>query len=85
MHSPRKIKKTSLAKHTKLSMCKVTPHNMSNQEIRGGHWKKGRIREDRIKQHFYTMQRINPIGSTVSITRMLYCRGGLTTHGAPGQ
>ncbi|CAI9559624.1 unnamed protein product, partial [Staurois parvus] len=37
------------------------------------HWKKGRIREDRIKQPFYTMQRINPLGSTVSITSMLYC------------
>ncbi|CAI9574284.1 unnamed protein product [Staurois parvus] len=34
---------------------------------------KGRIREDRIKQPFYTMQRINPLSSTVSITRMLYC------------
>ncbi|CAI9592552.1 unnamed protein product, partial [Staurois parvus] len=36
-----------------------------------GLWKKGRIREDRIKQPFYTMQRINPLGPTVSITRML--------------
>ncbi|CAI9533097.1 unnamed protein product [Staurois parvus] len=58
---------------------------MSYQEIRGGHWKKGRIREDRIKQLFHTMQRINPLGSTVSITNILYCRGELTTHGAPGQ
>ncbi|CAI9538211.1 unnamed protein product [Staurois parvus] len=31
-------------------MCRVTPHYMSDQEIRGGHWKKGRIREVRIKQ-----------------------------------
>ncbi|CAI9605403.1 unnamed protein product [Staurois parvus] len=53
-------------------MCRVTPHNMSHQEIRGGHWKKGRIREVRIKQLFYTIQRINPFGFTVSITRMLY-------------
>ncbi|CAI9546924.1 unnamed protein product, partial [Staurois parvus] len=40
-----------------------------------GLWKKGRIREDRIKQPFYTMQRINPLGSTVSIKSMLYCQG----------
>ncbi|CAI9578808.1 unnamed protein product, partial [Staurois parvus] len=53
-------------------MCRVSPHSMSYQEIGGGHWKKGRIREVRIKQHFYTMQRINPLGSTVSITSMLY-------------
>ncbi|CAI9595876.1 unnamed protein product [Staurois parvus] len=46
---------------------------MSHQEIRGGHWKKGRISEVSIKQPFYTMQRINPLGSTVSITSMLYC------------
>ncbi|CAI9584685.1 unnamed protein product, partial [Staurois parvus] len=55
-------------------MCRVTPH-MSYQETRGGHWKKGRIREDRIKGPFYTMQRINPLGSTVSISSRLYCQG----------
>ncbi|CAI9551877.1 unnamed protein product [Staurois parvus] len=59
--------------HTKLSMCRVTPHHMPYLEIRGGHWKKGRIREDKIKHPFYTMPRINPLGSTVSITSMLYC------------
>ncbi|CAI9608912.1 unnamed protein product, partial [Staurois parvus] len=72
MHSPKKKRKTSLAIHTKLNMCRATPHNMCYQEIRR-HWKKGRIREVRIKQHFYTMQRINRLGSTVSITCMLYC------------
>ncbi|CAI9545937.1 unnamed protein product [Staurois parvus] len=36
-------------------------------------WKKGRIREDRIKHPFYTIQSINPLNSTVSITSMLYC------------
>ncbi|CAI9617551.1 unnamed protein product, partial [Staurois parvus] len=56
-------------------MCRVTPHDMSYQEIRGSHWKKGRIREDRIKHPFYTMQRINSFGSTVSIRSMLYCQG----------
>ncbi|CAI9587550.1 unnamed protein product, partial [Staurois parvus] len=65
---------------------------MSYQEIRGEHWKKGRIREDRIKQPFYTMQRINPLGTTVSITRMVYCQGwtdnswgpwAIGDHGAP--
>ncbi|CAI9581920.1 unnamed protein product [Staurois parvus] len=47
-------------------MRRVTPHNMS-------YYEKGRIREERIKQPFYTMQRINSLGSTVSITSMLYC------------
>ncbi|CAI9596017.1 unnamed protein product [Staurois parvus] len=56
--------------HTKLSMCRVTPHDTSYQE-------KGRIREVRIKQPFYTMQRINPLGLTVSITSTLYCIYGL--------
>ncbi|CAI9601051.1 unnamed protein product, partial [Staurois parvus] len=54
-------------------MCRVALHNMYYQEIRGGHWKKGRIREVRIKQHFYTIQRIYPLGSRVSIPSMLYC------------
>ncbi|CAI9611221.1 unnamed protein product [Staurois parvus] len=36
MHSPKEKKKTSLEIHTKLSMCKVTPHDMSYQEKRGG-------------------------------------------------
>ncbi|CAI9597802.1 unnamed protein product [Staurois parvus] len=38
MHSLKK--KNSLAMHTKLSMCRVTPHDISYQKIRGGHWKK---------------------------------------------
>ncbi|CAI9610024.1 unnamed protein product, partial [Staurois parvus] len=91
MH-PRKEKKNYLATHTKLSMCSMTPHNMSYQQIRGGHWKKGRIREDRIKQSFYPMRRTNPLGSTVSITCMHYCQGwtdnswgtwAIGDHGAP--
>ncbi|CAI9539373.1 unnamed protein product, partial [Staurois parvus] len=73
-------------------MCRVTPHDMSYQEIRGEHWKKGRIRGVRIKQPFYTAQRINPLGSTVNITSMLYCLGrtdnswgpwAIGDHGAP--
>ncbi|CAI9583798.1 unnamed protein product, partial [Staurois parvus] len=36
-------------KKTKLNMCRVTPHYMSYQEIRGRYWRKGRIREVRIK------------------------------------
>ncbi|CAI9593515.1 unnamed protein product, partial [Staurois parvus] len=76
MHSPKKIKKKiSLAIHTKLSTCKCLWFSLSYQEIRGGHLKKGRNREERIKLPFYTMQRINPLGSTVSITSMLYCQG----------
>ncbi|CAI9568907.1 unnamed protein product, partial [Staurois parvus] len=54
-------------------MCRVTPHDVSYQELRGGHWKKGRIGEDRIKPLFCTMWRINPLGSTVSVSSMLYC------------
>ncbi|CAI9585678.1 unnamed protein product [Staurois parvus] len=46
-------------------MCKVTLQYMSYQEKR-------RVRENRIKQPFCTMQRINPLGSTMSITSMLF-------------
>ncbi|CAI9554333.1 unnamed protein product [Staurois parvus] len=76
MHSPKKKKKLS---SNTLQTEHVQTYNlgevsyMSYQEIRGGHWHKGRITEDRIKQGLYTMQRINPLGSTVSITSMLYC------------
>ncbi|CAI9554332.1 unnamed protein product [Staurois parvus] len=65
MHSPKKKKKLS---SNTLQTEHVQTYNlgevsyMSYQEIRGGHWHKGRITEDRIKQ-----------GSTVSITSMLYC------------
>ncbi|CAI9582621.1 unnamed protein product [Staurois parvus] len=48
-------------------MCRVSPHNMSYQLKRGGHWKKGSIREVRINQPFYTMQRIHPLGLTVLV------------------
>ncbi|CAI9574269.1 unnamed protein product, partial [Staurois parvus] len=75
MHSPKKKQTTSLAVHTKLSMCRVSSDDISYQEIRGGHWKMRRIREERITQPFYRMQRNNPLGSTVSITSMLYCQG----------
>ncbi|CAI9558138.1 unnamed protein product, partial [Staurois parvus] len=40
MHSPKKTK-TSLAIHTKLSMCRVIPHSMPYQEIRGGTGRRG--------------------------------------------
>ncbi|CAI9622762.1 unnamed protein product [Staurois parvus] len=39
MHSPKK--KNILAIHTKLSLCRVTSHNMSYQEIRGGTGRRG--------------------------------------------
>ncbi|CAI9611452.1 unnamed protein product [Staurois parvus] len=35
--------------------------------------KRGTLEEERIIHPFYTMQRINPLGSTVSTTSMLYC------------
>ncbi|XP_077316534.1 SLC2A4 regulator isoform X2 [Lithobates pipiens] len=45
------------------TLCHVhTDH--AYQEMDWGLWKKGRIREDRITQPFYTMRRINPLGST---------------------
>ncbi|CAI9543989.1 unnamed protein product [Staurois parvus] len=52
--------------HTKLSMCRVTPHDMPYLE-------EGEDQRSRDQAAFYTMQRINPLGSTVSITSMLYC------------
>ncbi|CAI9549581.1 unnamed protein product [Staurois parvus] len=73
MYSLPQIKFFFIAIHTKLSMCRVSPHDISYQEIRGENCKKGRIREVRNKQHCYTVQRINTLGSTVSITSMLYC------------
>ncbi|CAI9562289.1 unnamed protein product [Staurois parvus] len=69
MQSPKK-KKTSLAIHTKLSICMWL---RVQSVLSSGHLNKRRIREDRIKWPFFTMQRINPLGSTVSITSMLYC------------
>ncbi|CAI9581414.1 unnamed protein product, partial [Staurois parvus] len=83
----------SQEKKTLPSNTHQTEHVLSDsiqyQEIRGwGHWKKGRSEKsgpNSLFFFFYTMQRINPLGSTVSITSMLYCRDGLTTHGPPGQ
>ncbi|CAI9550810.1 unnamed protein product [Staurois parvus] len=72
MHSPKK-KKNSLAIHTKLIMCSLPPKTLFYRQMDWGQQQKERIREDRIKQALYTMQRINPLGSTVSITSMLYC------------
>ncbi|CAI9609388.1 unnamed protein product, partial [Staurois parvus] len=42
MHPPKNKNNLSTNIHY-LSMCRLTPHDMSYQEIRGGHWKKGRI------------------------------------------
>ncbi|CAI9543719.1 unnamed protein product, partial [Staurois parvus] len=54
-------------------MSRVSPRALYYQQMDWGLWKKGRIREDRMKQPFYTMERINSLGSTVRITSMLYC------------
>ncbi|CAI9570010.1 unnamed protein product [Staurois parvus] len=65
---PRKKKKhkNSLAIHTKVSMCRMaTAQSVLSGDKRG--------REVRIKWPFYTMRRINPLGSTVIIASMLYC------------
>ncbi|CAI9601636.1 unnamed protein product [Staurois parvus] len=70
MHSPKKknSSNTHQTEHVQLS-----PDPLFYQEIFRRHCKKGRIREDRIKHSFYTMWRIGLLGSTVSITSMLYC------------
>ncbi|CAI9578186.1 unnamed protein product [Staurois parvus] len=70
MHSAKKKKNTPLAIHTKLSICMWL---WVQSVLTGGHLNKRRGRVDKIKWPFYTMQRINPLGSTVIITRMLYC------------
>ncbi|CAI9569244.1 unnamed protein product, partial [Staurois parvus] len=57
MHSLQKKKKTFLELHTKLSMCMLP----WIQSVSGGYFNKRRGREERIKQPFYTMQRINPL------------------------
>ncbi|CAI9622072.1 unnamed protein product [Staurois parvus] len=64
MHSPKKKKNLSSNTHQ-------TEHVQSDSTL-CLIWKKGRIRENKIKQPSYTMQRINPLGSTVSIASMLY-------------
>ncbi|CAI9533092.1 unnamed protein product [Staurois parvus] len=69
MHSPKR-KKNNPSSNTHQT---ENVHVTMIQSVSGGHLNKRRGREDRIKQPLYTMQRINPLGSTVSITSMLYC------------
>ncbi|CAI9564684.1 unnamed protein product [Staurois parvus] len=52
-------------------MCRVSPHDMSYQEIRGGHWKRGGSEKTGSNCLFTQYRRNNPLGSTVSITSML--------------
>ncbi|CAI9537867.1 unnamed protein product [Staurois parvus] len=73
MHPSKKIKLSSNTHQTE--HVQLAPKALFYQEMSRGQWKKGRIREDRIKQPFYTVRRINPLGTTVSITSMLYCQG----------
>ncbi|CAI9569000.1 unnamed protein product, partial [Staurois parvus] len=88
---PRKKKKLSSNTHQTEHVQSV-PEALIYQEMKWGTWKKGRIREDRINQPFYTIQRINPFSSTVNITSMFYCQGrtenswgprAIGDHGAP--
>ncbi|CAI9621283.1 unnamed protein product [Staurois parvus] len=70
MHSPKKknpSSNTHQAEHVQLA-----PKALFYQQMDWGQYKKG-DREERIKQPCYTMQRIIPLGSTVSITSMFYC------------
>ncbi|CAI9562266.1 unnamed protein product [Staurois parvus] len=69
MHSPKK-KKPSLAIHTKLSKCRMLTQYFCYR-AEGKLLNKGR---NRAQMAFYTIQRIIPLGSTVSITSMLYCK-----------
>ncbi|CAI9554359.1 unnamed protein product [Staurois parvus] len=64
MHSPKK--KKNLSSNTHANVQNGYRFSLSYQEKRRG-------REDRIERLFYTMQRIKPLDSTVSITSMLYC------------
>ncbi|CAI9552008.1 unnamed protein product [Staurois parvus] len=41
-------------------MLRVTPYDMSYQELRGGHWKKGKMREVRIKHLFTQCRGLTP-------------------------
>ncbi|XP_073486083.1 5'-AMP-activated protein kinase subunit gamma-2 isoform X2 [Aquarana catesbeiana] len=53
---------------TKSSLVSLTHSATSKTEMDWGQWKRRRFREDRIKQPFYTMQRIYPLGSTAQGT-----------------
>ncbi|CAI9561035.1 unnamed protein product, partial [Staurois parvus] len=73
-------------------MCRVTPHNMSCRDKRGDTGRRGGSEKTGSNSLFYTWWRINPLGSTVSITSMLYCQGQIDNswgprvigdHGAP--
>ncbi|CAI9599720.1 unnamed protein product, partial [Staurois parvus] len=57
-----------------------------------GTLEEGEDQRSQDQTSFYTMQRINPLGSTMSITSMLYCEGrtdnswgprAIGDHGAP--
>ncbi|CAI9585436.1 unnamed protein product [Staurois parvus] len=56
MHSPKKTENLSSNTHQTEHVQSVSTRYVLSGD-KGGHWKKGRVREDRIKQHFYTMQR----------------------------
>ncbi|CAI9549813.1 unnamed protein product [Staurois parvus] len=71
MHTPKK--KNSLAICTKLSMCSLPPRLCPISRWTGDSRRRGGSEKIGSNVLFYTMQRINPLGSTVSITSMLYC------------
>ncbi|CAI9546965.1 unnamed protein product [Staurois parvus] len=71
IHPPKKKKKLSSNTY-QTEHVQLVSNVLFDQQMDWGLWKKRRIREDRIKL-FYTMQRINPLGFTASITSMLCC------------
>ncbi|CAI9624702.1 unnamed protein product, partial [Staurois parvus] len=93
MHPSKKKKKKVLS-----SNAHQTLHVQSDSTLyvlsgdKRGHWKKGRIREIRIKQCFYTMQKINGLRINNFYSK-IWCSQGWTDnswgpraigdHGAP--
>ncbi|CAI9537037.1 unnamed protein product [Staurois parvus] len=56
-----------------MSMCRVTPHEYVLSGDKTEDTGRRGSKKDRIKKPFYRMQIIISLGSTVSITSMLYC------------
>ncbi|CAI9598443.1 unnamed protein product [Staurois parvus] len=70
MDHPKEKKKNSLAIKNKPSLL---PRLCSISRWIGDCGRRGRSEKTGSKHPFYTMQRINRLGSTVSITSRLYC------------
>ncbi|CAI9539246.1 unnamed protein product, partial [Staurois parvus] len=77
---PRKKKTLSSNTHqTEHVQSDATQYILSGDKR--GNWKKGRIREVRIKQRFYTMQRINLLHSEYNKHALLHIQADFTVVG----